>query len=76
MTEKIRKALDRIRKGDLIECSAEDYRSEIRASVILFALDCADGNDEVRMQKALAEVKRLDTIHGQGLSAKSTGELT
>ncbi len=72
MTEEVRKAIDRIRKGNLIECSAEDYRSEIRAAIILFALDCADSNDALRMRIALAEVNRLDKMHGYGLSAKST----
>jgi hypothetical protein len=76
MTEDVRKAIDRIRQGDSIECSAEDYRAEIRDAIILFALDCADSNDAVRMRIALAEVNRLDREHGYGLSAKSPDKLT
>jgi hypothetical protein len=76
MTEDARNAIDRIRKGNPIECSAEDYRAEIRNAVILFALDCADSNDALRMRIALAELNRLDSEHGFGLSAASTDELT
>jgi hypothetical protein len=76
MTEEVRKAIDRIRKGDPIECSAEDYRAEIRDAIIRFALDCADRNDGVRMRIALAEVNRLDKEHGFGLSAESPDKLT
>ena len=72
MIEEARKSLESIRKGNPIECSAEEYRSGIRAVIILFALDCADDNDEVRMRTALAEVKRLDKMHGIGRSAKLT----
>jgi hypothetical protein len=73
MLDEARKSIESIRKGNPIECSAEDYRSGIRAVIILFALDCADGNDVVRMREALAEVKRLDKMHGIGRSAKSSG---
>jgi hypothetical protein len=76
MTEDARKAVERIRRGYPIECSADDYRWKIRAAVILFALDCADSNDAVRMRVALAEVKRLDNIHGLGPSTESTDKLT
>ena len=71
MTEDARKAIDCIRKGNPVECSAEAYRSEIRAAIILFALECSDSNDTVRMRIALAEVNRLDNEHGYGVSAKS-----
>jgi hypothetical protein len=75
MTEDARKAIDDIRKGNPIECSAEAYRSEIRDAIILFALDCSDNNDAVRMRIALAEVNRLDNKHGYGMSAKSPNNL-
>lgn len=71
MIENARKSIESIRNGNPIECSAEDYRSGIRAVIILFALDCADGNDEAHMQTALDEVKRLDKMHGFGLSPES-----
>jgi hypothetical protein len=71
MIEDARKAIDEIRKGNPIECTAEAYRSEIRAAIILFALDCADSNDAVRMRIALSEVNRLDNQHGYGQSAES-----
>jgi hypothetical protein len=76
MLEDARKSIESIRKGNPIECSAEDYHLGIRAVIILFALDCASGKDEVRMQTALAEVKRLDKIHGFGRSAKSPDKST
>jgi hypothetical protein len=76
MTENARKAIDRIRKGDPIECSAEDYHAEIRDAIILFALDCADNDDALRMRIALAEVNRLDREHGFGPSAESPDKLT
>jgi hypothetical protein len=76
MIEDARKSIESIRKGNPIECSAEDYSSGIRAVIILFALDCANGNDEAHMRTALAEVKRLDKMHGIGRSAKSPGKLT
>jgi hypothetical protein len=76
MTEEVRKSIDCIRKGDPIECSAEDYRWKMRAAIILFALDCADGDDEAGMRLALAEVNRLDKMHGCGQSAESRAELT
>ncbi len=76
MTEEVRKAIDRIRKGDPIECSAEEYRSEIRAAIVLFALNCADSDDAVRMRIALAEVNRLDKMHGYGTSTDSLDKLT
>jgi len=76
MTEDARKAIDCIRKGNPVECSAEEYRSEIRDALILFALDCSDSNDTVRMRIALAEVNRLDNEHGYGSSAKSPNNLT
>ena len=76
MTEDARKAIDGIRKGNPVECSAEAYRSEIRDAIILFALDCADSNDAVRMRIALAEVNRLDNKYGYGMSAKSPNNLT
>jgi hypothetical protein len=76
MTENARKAIDSIRKGDPVECSAEDYRAEIRAAIILFALDCADNDDAVRMRIALAEVNRLDREHGFGPPAESQDKLT
>jgi hypothetical protein len=74
MIEEARKSIESIRKGNPIECSAEDYHSGIRAVIILFALDCVDGNDVVRMRTALAEVKRLDKMYGLGQSAKSSGK--
>jgi hypothetical protein len=76
MIEDARKSIESIRKGNPIECSAEDYYSGIRAVIILFALDCADGDDEVRMRTALAEVKRLDKMHGSRRSPKSPSNLT
>ena len=66
MTEEIRKAIDRIRRGNPIECSAETYRSEIRDALIRLALACVDNNDMARMRIALAEVNRLDEQHGYG----------
>jgi hypothetical protein len=71
MTEVVRKAIDRIRRGNPIECSAETYRSEIRDALIRFALACVDNNAMARMRIALAEVNRLDKIHDYGLSAES-----
>ena len=71
MTEAVREAVDRIRRGNPIECSAETYRSEIRDALIRFALACVDNNDMVRMRIALAEVNRLDKMHDNGLSAES-----
>jgi len=71
MTEVVRKAIDRIRRGNPIECSAETYRSEIRDALIRFALACVDNNDMVRMRIALAEMSRLDKMHDYGLSAES-----
>jgi hypothetical protein len=76
MTEVARNAIDLIRKGNHIECSAEAYHSEIRDAIIRFASDCADSNDLVRMRIALAEVSRLDNKHGYGPSAKSPYKLT
>jgi hypothetical protein len=66
MTEKTRKAIDRLCKGDPIECSAEDYRSEIRDALVRFALACVKNNDTARMRTALAEVDKLDRMHGCG----------
>ena len=71
MTEAVREAVDRIRRGNPIECSAETYRSEIRDALIRFALACVDNNDMVRMRIALAEVNRLDKMHDYMLSAES-----
>jgi hypothetical protein len=76
MTEEARKAIDRIRKGSLIECSTEAYLSEIRDALVRFALNCVDNNDTGRMRIALAEVNRLDREHGFGLSAESPDKLT
>ena len=74
MTEEARKAIACLREGNPIECSDDVYRSEIRDAIILFALDCSDSNDAVRMRIALAEVNRLDNKHGYGISAKSPDE--
>ena len=71
MIENARQVIDGIRKGNPVECSAEAYRSEIRAAIILFALDCADSNDSVRMRIALTEVNRLDKQHGFGPSTEA-----
>jgi len=60
MTDETLKAIECIRKGNPIECSAESYRSEIRDAIIRFASDCADSKDTIRMRLALAEVNRLD----------------
>ena len=68
MTENARQVLDGILKGNPVECSAEAYRSGIRAEIILCALDCADSNDAVQMRIALTEVNRLDKQHGYGPS--------
>jgi len=64
MTEETREAIKRLHKGQLIECLADIYRSEIRDALIRFALDCAKYNDTGRMRIALAEVNRLDERHG------------
>jgi len=66
MTDETRKAIECIRKGNPIECSAESYRSEIRDAIIRFASDCADSNDSIRMRLALAEVNRLDRQYAYG----------
>jgi len=66
MTEGTRKAVERLRNGHLIECSADAYLSEVRDALIRFALDCAKNNDTARMRVALAEVNRLDELHGYG----------
>jgi len=76
MTEEACKALDRLREGNPIECSTDSYHWEIRDAIILFALDCADSNDAVRMRIALAEVSRLDNEHGYGVSAVAPNSLT
>jgi hypothetical protein len=76
MTEETRKAIDRICKGNSIECSAEAYRSEIRDALVRFALVCLDNNDRARMRFALAEVNRLDKMHCYGPSAESPDKLT
>ena len=70
MTEEACRARDRLREGSPIECSDDAYLSEIRNAIILFALDCSDSKDTVRMRIALAEVNRLDNVHGYGMSAK------
>jgi hypothetical protein len=70
MTEEARKAIDRICKGNPIECSAETYRSEIRDALVRIALVCLNNNDRVRMRIALAEVNRLDKKHGIEPSAE------
>jgi hypothetical protein len=64
MTEEARKAVERLRIGHPIECSADAYRSEIRDALIRFALDCVKNNDTGRMRIALAEVNRLDEQNG------------
>jgi len=74
MTEEARKAIDCLREGSPIECSDDAYRSVIRDAIILFALDCSDSNDTVRMRIALAEVTRLDNEHAYGMSAKLPDE--
>jgi hypothetical protein len=56
--------------------NATEYRSEIRAAIVLFALNCADSDDAVRMRIALAEVNRLDKMHGYGTSTDSLDKLT
>jgi hypothetical protein len=66
MTDETLKAIECIRKGNPIECSAVSYRSEIRDALIRFASDCADSNDTIRMRLALAEVSRLDRRHVYG----------
>jgi hypothetical protein len=66
MTEEARKAVERLRNGHPIECSADAYRSEIRDALIRFALDCVKNNDTGRMRIALAEVNRLDEQNGYG----------
>jgi hypothetical protein len=71
MTAAVREAVDRIRRGNPIECSAEAYRSEMRDALIHFALACVDNNDMARMRIALTEVNRLDKMHNYGLSAES-----
>jgi hypothetical protein len=71
MTEEARKAIACLSEGSPIECSDDAYLMEIRDAIILFALDCSDSNDTVRMRIALAEVNRLDNEHGYGMSAKS-----
>ena len=76
MTEAVRKAIDCIRRGNPIECSAETYRSEIREALMRFALACVDNNDMVRMRIALAEVNKLDKMHDYGPSAESPNKLT
>ena len=76
MTEDVLKAIDLIHKGNPIECSAEDYRWIIRSAIILFALDCTDRDDAAGMRVALAEMNRLDKMHGYGLPAESPDKLT
>lgn len=71
MTEETRKAIDRICKGDPIECSADAYRSAIREALVRFALACVKNNDAVRMRIALREVNRLDRKHGYEPFAES-----
>jgi len=75
MTEEARKAVDRLRHGHPIECSADAYRSEIRDAIIRFALDCVDSNETGRMRIALAEVNRLDKEYCYGLPAESPDRL-
>jgi hypothetical protein len=74
MTEDIRNAIARIREGNLVECSAEAYRSGIRKAIILFALDCADNEDDYHVRIALEEVDRLDKMHGYGESDDAPGK--
>lgn len=76
MTEDARNAIARIREGDIVECSAEAYLSGIRNAIILFALDCADNEDDYRVRVALEEVNRLDKIHGYGKSDEGSDEAT
>jgi hypothetical protein len=74
--EDARRSKDSIRKGNPIECSAEDYRSEIRDALVRFALVCVRNNDTGRMRITLAEVNKLDRKHGFGPSAESPDKLT
>ena len=75
MTEETRNAINRISEGEPIECSTDAYRSEIREALVRFALACLDINDRVRMRTALAEVNRLDKMHGYEPSAVSPDDL-
>jgi hypothetical protein len=75
MSEETRNAIDRICKGDPIECSAEAYCSEIRDALVRFALVCVNNSDRDRMRFALAEVNRLDRKHGSGPPAEYPDKL-
>ena len=76
MTEETRKAIDGVCKSDPIECSAEAYLSEIRGALISFAVVCIAHNDTIRMRIALAEINRLDKMHGYEVSMESPDEPT
>jgi len=53
-----------IYKGDLIDCTSEEYHLAIRRYLHECAAAFLDADDHVRAQIALSEVARLDRIFG------------
>jgi hypothetical protein len=60
MTEETRKALERLRNGHPIECSAEDYRSEIPSVPI--SLETLSSNSLMSRAKEVFNVSRFVII--------------
>ena len=53
-------AINAIYQGSLVQCTEQEYHSEIRTAIQDQAGKWIDGNDHLRAMIALQEVKRLD----------------
>lgn len=63
----VKRAVARIEKGSIVECTADEYEREIREGLQRYAAACIDDGRELYSRIALAEVRRLDAVHGFSL---------
>lgn len=55
-------AIDNLYNGQLVQCTKEEYRAEIRLALQDYAAKQIDNHQDMRAIIALEEVKRLDTL--------------
>lgn len=70
-------AMNALRRGDLVDCSQQEYHAGVRSAIQRWAGGQIDMGQDVYALIALNEVRRLDALYGwqkggEGLNARPT----
>lgn len=69
-------AVEKVRAGGIVDCTRTEYESTVREALEAFAVQSEKAGDDLRKRLALAEIRRLDGVHGIAVPAEDSPSLT